>query len=169
MLLSRLALPVLGSRTPTRLSINILTCLAAWTLPAPSPFTPACSHNVSAKLLIGHFLPPAFKFHFDNAVTAAGAGGRGRDIVSTFFFFFPPPPPPRVDITSKTWPSFADMLLRRWREGEHLGRVFFCAPLSHLGVGRRKRRRKVRTAAGGAARVRRCSGSSATFGLRRCL
>lgn len=26
-------------------------------------------------------------------------------------------PPPRVDITSKTWPSSADMLLRRWREG----------------------------------------------------
>lgn len=44
-------------------------------------------------------------------------------------------PPPRVDITSKTWPSFADMLLRRWREGEHLGRVFFFflpAPLCHV-------------------------------------
>lgn len=41
-------------------------------------------------------------------------------------------PPPSVDITSKTWPSFADMLLRRWREGEHLGRVFFfSAPLCH--------------------------------------
>lgn len=38
-------------------------------------------------------------------------------------------PPPRVDITSKTWPSFADMLLRRWREGEHLGRVFFFSSL----------------------------------------
>ncbi len=48
-------------------------------------------------------------------------------------------PPPRVDITSKTWPSFADMLLRRWREGEHLGRVFFCAPLSHLGLAGAKR------------------------------
>lgn len=43
-------------------------------------------------------------------------------------------PPPRFDITSKTWPSFADMLLRRWREGEHLGRVFFCAPPSQLGL-----------------------------------
>lgn len=44
-------------------------------------------------------------------------------------------PPPRVDITSKTWPSSADMLLRRWREGGTFGESgfffffsSFCAP-----------------------------------------
>lgn len=48
-----------------------------------------------------------------------GRKQRGAHIVSTF-------PPPRVDITSKTWPSFADMLLRRWREGGTFGEsVFF--------------------------------------------
>lgn len=37
-------------------------------------------------------------------------------------------PPPRVDITSKTWPSFADMLLRRWREGGTFGESAFFFP-----------------------------------------
>ena len=37
-------------------------------------------------------------------------------------------PPPRVDITSKTWPSFADMLLRRWREGGTFGESVFPRP-----------------------------------------
>lgn len=49
-------------------------------------------------------------------------------------------PPPRVDITSKTWPSSADMLLRRWREGEHLGRALFCAPCVTSRLVWRKRR-----------------------------
>lgn len=45
-------------------------------------------------------------------------------------------PPPRVDITSKTWPSFADMLLRRWREGGTFGEsgffFFSPTPLCHI-------------------------------------
>lgn len=39
-------------------------------------------------------------------------------------------PPPRVDITSKTWPSSADMLLRRWREGGTFGESGFFFSLS---------------------------------------
>lgn len=41
-------------------------------------------------------------------------------------------PPPRVDITSKTWPSSADMLLRRWREGGNIWGECFSAPLCHI-------------------------------------
>lgn len=48
-------------------------------------------------------------------------------------------PPPRVDITSKTWPSFADMLLRRWREGGTFGEsgffFSFCAPVCQTSAG----------------------------------
>lgn len=114
-----------------------------------------CLRQVSVKL-IGPFSPPCLSF------TLIAESREEKHRVSTF-------PPPRVDITSKTWPSFADMLLRRWREGEHLGRVFFCAPLSHLGLAGGNGRETPHRRRCNPLSVQRCGGLSATFRVRRCL
>lgn len=77
-------------------------------------------------------------------------------------------PPPRVDITSKTWPSFADMLLRRWREGGTFGEsgffFFLSAPrVSRIGGSGRGHRRVLASSAGLSAPTHQPRRSSATF------
>lgn len=142
--------------------INILTCLAAWTLPAPAVYDTCVLAKCLRQVVIRMFCSPRVRLSVRNA--AVDTAERAKNAVSTF-------PPPLVDITSKTWPSFADMLLRRWREGGTFGGECFPAPLCHTSAPG-----SVKSAARAFSPPRRCAahiqhlgGWSATLGVRRCL
>lgn len=115
--------------------------------PCPST-TPACSfkslRRVAARLFV-------VRRRDTVRLLRRKCGGRGgrrrRGGWETPCLLFPPP---LVDITSKTWPSFADMLLRRRREGGTFGVggrggsgiERFPAPPCHISNPARWRRRR---------------------------
>lgn len=93
--------------------------------------TPARPENKQTASLLSSKWPLYFKLHSGSPRRRWGKAGRRKNVVPTF-------PPPRVDITSKTWPSFADMLLRRWREGGTFGESGFFPfrrPVCHTSAG----------------------------------